>query len=78
MNVIVVVGAGSCSYFFGCNGYSIEDFSVSSPYSIVSISPSNLPYSEPQGNSNTWAITVHAPTSEGHYSLSGVVAVSYF
>ena len=72
----VQVASASCGYF-SCPGYAVQSISVNSPYDIVTIAPANLPYTEPQGGFNTWALTLLAPSTAGHYPLGGIVAVSY-
>lgn len=76
VDVNVEVNSASCGPF-GCPGYSVGSFSVDSPYVLDQVSPSNLPYTESAGSFNTWALTVTAPPTGGHYPLDGAVAVSY-
>jgi hypothetical protein len=76
VDITIYISSQSCG-FFGCSGYTIQSFSVNSPYTLVRISPSNLPYTDYAGDSNTWALSLTAPESQGHSPLGGVVAVSF-
>ncbi|HTS33456.1 MAG TPA: hypothetical protein VMI55_05920 [Thermoplasmata archaeon] len=73
----VNIGVSSQSCIIFCSSYTIESISVNGPYTLDGISPNNLPYSESEGSFNTWALTITAPGSSGHFPLGGVVGVSY-
>jgi hypothetical protein len=72
----VNVQISGCSSYY-CGYYRVDSFSVNAPYVLVQVAPSNLPVSEYAGSFNTWALTVEAPSSAGHYALSGIVGVTY-
>jgi hypothetical protein len=74
--VDVNVQISTCSSYF-CGYYSVDSFSVDAPYVLVQVAPSNLPVNEYEGSFNTWALTIEAPSSAGHYPLSGIVGVTY-
>ncbi|HEV2428880.1 MAG TPA: zinc ribbon domain-containing protein [Thermoplasmata archaeon] len=76
IEVNVAVASETCG-FFGCNSYVIQSFSVNAPYVFDYASPNNLPYTEASGSFNTWAITISAPDTAGHFPLAGIVGVSF-
>jgi hypothetical protein len=71
----VQVASSSCSYF--CPSYQVNSFSVDSPYVLLQVAPQNLPYSEGNGDFNTWSLTILAPSGAGHDPLGGIVGVTY-
>jgi Double zinc ribbon len=76
IDVNVAVSSTSCSGF-GCPYYSVQSFSINAPYTLDQVAPNNLPFTEAPGSFDTWALTLTAPSSSGHYPLGGVVAVGY-
>jgi hypothetical protein len=76
IDVNVAISSESCG-FFGCDGYEVNSFSVNAPYVLVQTAPDNLPVFDAAGSFNTWALTVQAPASAGHFPIGGVVGVSY-
>jgi len=52
--------------------HSIDNVTVESPFTLVSVSPS-LPISVSPGGSATVALTIKAPSQDGSYVLSGTI-----
>ncbi len=55
--------------------HNINDFTVSSPFTFVSVSPS-LPVTLSPGQSATFQVTVQAPSVTGSYSITGTISTN--
>jgi len=71
-SVTITLGLTSAASVFNHN---IDDFTVTGGFSVTSVSPT-LPVTLAPGGSQTFTLTVQAPSVSGSYSISGTIVTN--